>query len=79
MKNFSKEKKNLEVLSDRVHLTNTDKLDYSWNTGINTPYHRIMNYDHHSKKTLFIEYFQIDFHVQQRKKLAADYLSIQGL
>lgn len=38
-----------------------------------------MNYDHHSKKTLFIEYFQIDFHVQQRKKLAADYLSIQGL
>lgn len=32
-----------------------------------------MNYDHHSMKTLFIEYFQIDFHVQQRKKLAADY------
>lgn len=75
LKNFSKEKK-IRVLSGKVHLPTQIN---SWNTGINTSY-SLQNNElwppFHEK--LIYEDFQIDFHVQQRKKLAVDYLSIQG-
>jgi len=37
-----------------------------------------MNNDHHSMKSLVYEYSQIDFHVQQRKKVSSLLLPVHS-